>query len=258
MPVAPELLLAKTWTPATNPTGYWMSEKLDGVRAYWTGSDFISRLGNVFHAPDWFKERLPKDVSLDGELWMERGSFQLLVGTVKRHEPNENWKKIRYLVFDCPFVNHGFERRMEILKHLVFEKYQSDHLKFCRQKKCQGLSHVYSTLDATIEIGGEGLMLREPESLYVGKRSSTLLKVKKFLDAEAVVIGHQPGKGKHVGRLGALICKLPDGTEFDIGTGFTDLERENPPKIGSIVTVKFQELTKDGCPRFPSYWRNDV
>lgn len=245
----PELLLAKSWDGNLNPTGWWMSEKLDGVRAYWNGKDFISRLGNVFHAPDWFKEGLPKE-PLDGELWIGRGNFQLLVGTVKRHVPNENWKKVRYVVFDAPCLNRPFEDRIDELVPLLQKAKYAEELDHVG---CEGEGHLHDRLVKMTAQGGEGLMLREPESLYVGKRSSTLLKVKKFLDAEATVIGHQPGKGKHTGRLGALICVLPDGTEFDIGTGFTDKERENPPKIGSTVTVKFQELSRDGVPRFPSY-----
>src|SRR5947209_4846684 len=68
----PPLLLAETWDNATDLTGWWMSEKLDGVRAYWDGRQFLSRLGNLYHAPDWFTAGLPADVPLDGELWIDR------------------------------------------------------------------------------------------------------------------------------------------------------------------------------------------
>src|SRR5207302_10511676 len=51
---APPLLLAERWDGVMNLAGWWMSEKLDGVRAFWTGKVFQSRLGNVLHAPDWF------------------------------------------------------------------------------------------------------------------------------------------------------------------------------------------------------------
>ncbi len=102
-------------------------------------------------------------------------------------------------------------------------------------------------------LGGEGLMLRQPSSIYVAGRSSTLLKVKTFQDAEARVIGHQKGAGRHKGRLGALVVQLADGTEFSVGTGFSDAERGNPPPIGSTVTFRYQELSDGGVPRFPSY-----
>jgi DNA ligase 1 len=87
----------------------------------------------------------------------------------------------------------------------------------------------------------------------VSGRSSTLLKVKTFHDAEAVVVGHQAGAGRHKGRLGALLVRLPDGTDFAIGTGFSDRERENPPAIGATVTFRYQELSEAGVPRFPSW-----
>lgn len=102
-------------------------------------------------------------------------------------------------------------------------------------------------------LGGEGLMLREPKSKYEAGRSTTLLKVKSFLDAEAEVIGHEPGAGRHKGRLGALAVKLPNGTRFSVGTGLSDQERVNPPAVGSIITFRYQELSEGGVPRFPSY-----
>jgi DNA ligase-1 len=103
-------------------------------------------------------------------------------------------------------------------------------------------------------------MLRQPKSNYVAGRSSTLLKVKSFKDDEAVVIGHEAGAGKHKGRLGALRVKLPNGTEFSIGTGFSDKERESPPPIGATVVFRYQELSDGGVPRFPSFHavREDV
>lgn len=91
------------------------------------------------------------------------------------------------------------------------------------------------------------------------KRSRTLLKVKSWHDAEAVVVGHVPGKGKHKGRLGALRCTTggransPPAMWFELGTGFSDAQREAPPAIGSIVTFKYQELTPAGVPRFPVF-----
>jgi DNA ligase-1 len=96
-------------------------------------------------------------------------------------------------------------------------------------------------------------MLRQPGSRYEAGRSSTLLKVKSFRDAEAVVLAHQDGAGRHKGRLGALLVRLPNGIEFSVGTGFSDRERETPPAIGATVTFRYQELSEAGVPRFPSY-----
>ena len=79
-----------------------------------------------------------------------------------------------------------------------------------------------------------------------------LWKIKKFDDNEAVVVAYEPGKGKYQGAMGALRCRLPDGTLFEIGTGFDDSERDNPPKIGAMVTFKHQGYTDGGkVPRGP-------
>ncbi|KAJ3330972.1 hypothetical protein HDU76_004372, partial [Blyttiomyces sp. JEL0837] len=128
-----------------------------------------------------------------------------------------------------------------------------DHVQVVTQEKCKGKDHLKQLLDAIELKGGEGLMLRKPKSVYEGKRSATLLKVKSFYDAEAVVIGIEPGKGKNAGVMGAIRCKMASGAIFKIGTGFTDAQRRKPPKIGDIVSYRFQELSSDGNPRFPSY-----
>ncbi|HKB04034.1 MAG TPA: DNA ligase, partial [Gemmataceae bacterium] len=247
----PPLLLAETWDTAADLTGWWMSEKLDGVRAYWDGKQLISRLGNLFHAPDWFLDGLPA-VPLDGELWIARKAFQRTVGIVRRQDKTELWKEVKYLVFDAPGVKDPFERRLEFLAD-TFGPKKLPHAAHHPHERCRGLEHLRAELARVEALGGEGLMLRQPGSAYETGRSSTLLKVKTFRDAEATVIGHQAGAGKHKGRLGALLVKLADGTEFAVGTGFTDKERSAPPLVGSVITFRYQELSDAGVPRFPSY-----
>lgn len=92
---APALLLAESWDGVSDPTGWWLSEKLDGVRAYWDGRQFLSRQGNFYHAPDWFVAGLP-NVPLDGELWLGRRMFQRTVSTVRRHDQSDLWRQISY------------------------------------------------------------------------------------------------------------------------------------------------------------------
>src|SRR5215211_7027624 len=108
------ILLAHVWTDEHDPTGWWMSEKLDGVRAYWDGKQFVSRQGNLYHAPDWFVDGLPS-VPLDGELWVARKAFQRTVGIVRRQDKPDLWKEVKFLVFDAPAVKDPFERRLEFL-----------------------------------------------------------------------------------------------------------------------------------------------
>lgn len=245
------LLLAESWTDATDPTGWWVSEKLDGLRAYWDGKQFLSRLNNIFHAPDWFTAGLPV-TPLDGELWIGRGQFQRTSGLVRRQDKADTWKELKYVVFDAPKADGPFEERMGWLGEAV-PQWGNEYLTLHPQAVCEGLEQLVGELDRVIGLGGEGLMLRKPGSKYEFSRSSTLLKVKRFNDAEAVVVGHEAGKGRHKGRLGAVVAELPGGKRFNIGTGFSDKQRENPPPVGSVVTFKYQELTEAGVPRFPVF-----
>jgi DNA ligase-1 len=254
----PPLLLAERWDYQADLSGWWMSEKLDGVRAYWDGKQFLSRLGNLYHAPDWFVEGLP-DEPLDGELWIGRKMFQRTVSIVRRQDKNELWREVRYLVFDAPAHGGSFEQRHEYFQEILANRkppFAAAH----PHEVCNGLDHLREELARVEALGGEGLMLRQPRSKYEVGRSATLLKVKSFLDAEGRVVGHKAGAGRHKGRLGALQVELADGTRVDVGTGFSDAERENPPPIGSIVSFRYQELSEAGVPRFPAYigQREDV
>jgi len=230
-----------------------LSEKLDGVRAYWDGSRLWSRQGNQFYAPDWFVEKLPNE-PLDGELWMDRKAFQRTVSIVRRHDRSELWGELTYLVFDAPGIVAPFEERYRSLRDRLSGN-RNNYAAVHDQYLCKGTDHLQEELARINSVGGEGLMLRQPGSLYEAGRSHTLLKIKTFHDAEAWVLDHLPGAGRHKGRLGALAVALADGTQFSVGTGFTDAQRENPPPIGSCITFRYQELTDRGVPRFPSFVR---
>jgi DNA ligase 1 len=248
---APPILLAHKWETDHDPTGWWMSEKLDGIRAYWDGEGFISRLGNKFYAPDWFIEDLPAD-TLDGELWVGRKMFQKTTSIVRSGAQSDEWKQVSYVVFDAPNARGSFEDRV-MHAQKVLTRAGAPHARWLDHVPCEGLDHLREELRRVETLGGEGLMLRRPRSSYEVGRSTSLLKVKTFHDAEARVIGHAPGSGKHKGRLGALVCQLPDGVTFNVGTGLSDAERESPPGIGAVITFRYQELSNDGVPRFPSY-----
>jgi DNA ligase-1 len=247
----PGVLLAESWDTVQNLAGWWMSEKLDGVRAYWDGKQFISRAGNVFFAPDWFLLGLPA-TPLDGELWLARKAFNEASGIAQSIDKGERWRKMRYVVFDAPAHGGPFEARMRYLADLIGGR-GLEFASLLEQQACRSIDHLHVELARVEALGGEGLMMRQPGSLYVAGRSSTLLKVKRFHDAEAKVVGHLPGEGKHAGRVGALRVELPNGVQFSVGTGLKDAERVNPPPLGTIITFRYQELFEGGVPRFPSY-----
>lgn len=250
-PKAPPLLLAESWDFVSDPTGWWLSEKLDGVRAYWNGKQFFSRQGNLYHAPDWFVGDLP-NVPLDGELWIGRKRFQRTVGIVRRQDKTDLWKEVTFVVFDAPALEKGFEKRLEFVQESLRDT-KSKHAVAHEHLLCDGMGHLRAELTRLEALGAEGLMMRRAGSMYESGRSSTLLKVKNFHDAEARVREHLAGSGRHKGRLGALMVEMPDGTTFSVGTGFSDRERENPPPVGSVITYRYQELSDGGVPRFPSF-----
>ena len=246
-----KVLLAKKFNASKHNVDGWLaSEKLDGMRAFWTGSKLLSRNGKRITAPDWFTESLPQDAKLDGELFISRGQFQKTVSVCRKQVPvNSEWRQVKFNVFD--FLTPGsrpFRERYALLKRRKLPR----HVRVVEHQETS-TADVPALLQQYEALGAEGVMLRDPASQYERKRSSTLLKVKSFLDADATVIGHQPGTGKHRGRLGALLCVLRDQTKFRIGTGFTDQQRENPPAVGERVSFSFFELTDAGVPRFPSF-----
>jgi DNA ligase-1 len=249
----PPVLLAESWDNAMDLSGWWISEKLDGVRAYWDGKQFLSRQGNLYHAPDWFIEGLPTE-PLDGELWIARKAFQRTVGVVRRQDKTDLWKDVRFLVFDAPALTDPFEDRMKYLSE-QFRSWKLPYAEPLSQTLCSSIDHLREELARIESLGGEGLMLRQPGSKYVAGRSTTLYKVKTFHDAEAMVVGYEAGRGKHTGRVGALNVQLPNGKLFSVGTGLSDKERSAPPAVGSTITFRYQELSDAGIPRFPSYVR---
>jgi DNA ligase-1 len=250
----PPILLAHKYEdfPDLDPTGWWYSEKLDGVRAYWDGKNFVSRQGNIFHAPDWFKAALPDEI-LDGELWMGREMFQKTISVVKRLDWGEGAKSIKYVIFDVPGrKDEIFEARLNAaINHALAAN--APHVKAHPHHAVQSRKHLADELKAVAALGGEGLMIRKPKSLYEAGRSSTLLKVKPWEDAEAVVVGYEAGKGRHKGVVGGLLVRTPEGKEFNLGTGLSDEERRNPPKVGSTVTYSFTGKTEAGIPKCAAY-----
>jgi len=250
----PNIMLANVYHEGIDLDDYWVSEKFDGVRALWDGNKFISRGGNIYHAPAWFIEDFPKQ-RLDGELWIARQSFELLVSTVRDKTPDDKaWTKVKFMVFDIPDIEAIFDQRLLQLNNII-KTAQIAWLQPVRQIKLKDHQALIRYLDKVTKLGSEGLMLHKGSSFYRGKRSGDLLKVKAYEDAEAVVVGHIPGKGKYADALGALLVSLDSGIRFKIGTGFSDAERRNPPKIGSVITYQFRGKTKNNIPRFASYLR---
>lgn len=250
---ASNLMLAHSWNAEQHqPHEFLMSEKLDGMRALWNGKQLVSRQGNPIEAPDFFIEGLPENMALDGELFAGRGEFQRTVSIARRKNGGEMWRDLKYVVFDAPSVAGGFEKRLAEAQKAISDLAFVD---LHPHNPCRDMDHLAEELKRVEKEGGEGLMMRKKNSDYGHGRSHELLKVKTFKDDEAIVTDHQNGKGRHKGRMGAVMCRLRDGTEFKVGSGFSDKEREDPPPIGTIISYRYFEMTKAGVPRFPVYLR---
>jgi len=253
----PEVQLAEVYDKQSIQR-YLISEKYDGVRAIWKDRTLRSRSGNIIHAPTWFTERLP-DVWLDGELWYQRGGFEYVISTVSKNIPvNSEWKNITYMVFDAPNEHADFQNRVTLYTNLI-HSLELAHVKAVKQFSLNTNAALSAYLTTYVAQGAEGLMLQKADAKFANGRSSNLLKLKPYMDAEARVVGHLEGQGKYQNKLGALLVVYTNesGTtvEFKIGSGFTDNERAEPPPIGSIITFKYHGFTRHGVPRFASFLR---
>lgn len=246
---APGLMLAKEYG-GQNITGWAMSEKLDGVRAYWNGRQLLSRQGYAFTPPAGYTAAFPP-YPLDGELFSERGKFQDISAAVR--SASGNWNGIRLHVFDVPKAHGNLYRRLAVLQNWLALHPQAA-IRIILQTPVQSPAHAAAFLKTVESQGGEGVMLRDPEAPYAAGRSDRLLKYKSAHDDECTVTQHFEGKGKYAGQTGALGCKNHLG-EFRIGSGLKDKDRANPPPVGSTVTYRYRGFTQKGLPRFATFLR---
>lgn len=253
--IATRLPLAQDWPTGMSPTGFLVSEKLDGVRAYWDGRQLWTRGGRVLAAPAWFLAGLPAGVALDGELWLGRGRFEAVSALLRRREPDPaGWQALSYRVFDLPDAPGGYAQRQQALRALV-EQQGFAPLVAVAQWEVADAAALQQQLEALCSQGAEGLMLQRADAPRLAGRGGPFYKLKPLRDAEAVVIGYTPGRGRHAGRIGALRVRNQEGLEFLLGTGLSDAERADPPAVGQVVTYTYRGLTRHGRPRFAAFLR---
>ncbi|MFT5789518.1 MAG: DNA ligase-1 [Shewanella sp.] len=253
--VKPPIQLAKEYQPqrVVKLSDYLISEKLDGVRGYWDGSNMLSRSGRVINIPAWFVKGYPS-YPVDGELWIARNHFEQVSAIVRKTQASKaEWQQVRFMVFDLPAETTSFMDRYQ--KALTDLSNISSYIHVIEQFTVGDKAQLDERLQSIVAANGEGLMLHRKTAHYQIGRSNDIVKLKPFYDAEAVVLAHQQGKGKYTGMMGALLVESMQGKQFSIGTGFTDEDRRNPPKIGSVITFKYYGETQKGTPRFASFLR---
>ena len=283
-----KFMLAKEFMKGgkVDPKGWLISEKFDGYRACYDHSKkgFFSRQNKPFNAPDWFIQAMPPRL-VDGELWIGRNMFQEM-GTVRKKVPvDEEWLNITFQVYDMPDHPGTFQERLKELKRIVkltknrwnlrrkdyeypFNKLECPVV-VAKQIVVKDESHLDKVYQEIIQAGGEGIMLKDPDSPYEGKRSNYLLKYKPNFDEEAIIVGYKPGQGKYTGMLGGFMCKplinhdtymsIDEDTDhaFTI-SGMDDEIRGKYQKthpIGTIISYEHSGKTDKGKPRFGRYTR---
>jgi len=231
---------------------------------------------------------LLKDLTLDGELWAGRDNFQLM-GVVRKKIPiPEEWSNIQYQVYDITNSEGGFVDRLKLLKkitnftikawsilvkreeiNLPDNKPNECPLIFAEQMKITSEKKMEVFYQDIIDNGGEGIMMKHPESLYSDGRSSYMLKYKPDFDREAIIIDYRMGEGKYTGLLGSFICKPlinhdtymsidPDDNHIFTLSGMDDKIRNDFKKThpeGTLITFKCSGFTDKGVPRFARYQR---
>ena len=245
---------ANVYRPGIDLSAYWLSEKYDGVRALWDGQRLLTRAGQAIVAPAWFTAGWPAH-PMDGELWGGRGRFEATVSTVRQQLPDDAaWRSLRFMVFDLPAHPGVFTERVTAYQSLV-GSLGKPWVAAVPQERVADHAHLLHRLDQVVRGGGEGLMLHRADAPYRAERNDDLLKVKPHDDAEARVTGYEPGRGKHLGRMRALMVETPEGARFRIGSGFTNAQREQPPSVGSWITYRFRGQHGSGMPRFATFLR---
>ncbi|MDG3088059.1 DNA ligase [Vibrio hannami] len=187
-----------------------MSEKLDGIRAIWTGEKLITRSGRRIYAPDWFIKALP-NVPVEGELWAGRGNFNHVQKTVLDKSPEEHsWKQIQFMLFDLYGEDVIYKDRYQKLKSIKHVQPLSP-VKVVAHQPIESSADLHNFFRDVLAKGGEGVMLRKIGSNYVSGRTDDLLKMKQVSDTEVTVIGYKEGRGKFKGKMGAILVELKNG-----------------------------------------------
>jgi len=285
------VMLAQTWK-GQDVKNWFISRKYDGMRAIWDGlgpevprpwgrpgsvpTGLWSRYGNPISAPDWWLDQLPRGVILDGEL--DAGSWAKTVSACKAK--TGDWSYVKYKVFDAPRIDNFIVRgkvacgpcgafimdcdagalKQGVRGHFYCDVYPG-LLDLWSKERAGGIWSVveqdtgdmFEHFHRHLDQGAEGIMLRDPNSVWYPKRSKSLLKHKPTDIAVGIVVGHTEGLGKYEGMLGALVIRW-EGVEFKL-SGMTDAQRTTPTALGKRVLFKHSGFTADGVPREARFLR---
>lgn len=270
-----EPMLAKKWEdyPDTEYPLY-CAAKIDGTRCVITSSGIFSRNGKRYSSVPHIWEAVKHivangNVTLDGELYNHdlKNDFNKIISLVKKVDPDEQELKesaaiIKLYLFDCHFKDEpdmSFERRygyLDQLKNNGGFNMLPDCIQLVENYLVNNKDEAMEKFSSFIADGCEGMMLRVPNSPYENKRSRFLLKYKEFCDEEFEILDVIEGKGGREGKMGRILFKMKDGKTFEANARgndefYTQLLLDKDKICGKMATVRYQNLTPDGIPRFP-------
>jgi len=252
-------MLAKVADLSKLPYPVYAQPKLDGTRATQANGLMSSRKGKLYlpRVVGHLIVDLPSNLVLDGELILPREyTFQQSISAIKKFDP-ELSPKLQFVVYDIYDYNQpdlGFLARTELLKK-VHADFNNAGIVLCQTTKCLFPAQVKQFFSIVTTDGYEGAMIRLDGPYSINKRSSDLLKYKEFLDSEFRIVDIIAGEGSHSDS-GIFVCETESGKQFRAlwatnAQNKIDLLVNRDRHIGKILTVKYQELTDEGLPRFP-------
>ena len=265
----------------------YIQPKLDGLRCIATKTDnnvqlwFRSgkEITTMRHIVDELDLIMYNEEILDGELYIHNEDFNSFTGAIRANKNlnSDMTEKIKYHIYDFPRIGKFVETDSYRERRWVLSDYMKGkkikHLVNVDTKMVNNFEEALTCYKQYIEDGYEGIMFRNIDMSYEQKRSYNLLKYKEFIDDEFIIISAEEGKGSLAGHVGAFVCKIEanrilkdiggktfkfgetDGTikaKMDGKTEYLKQLYENPNEyMNKPLTISYQNLSKDGIPRFP-------
>jgi DNA ligase-1 len=250
---APQPMLAEKYDPNYHVGPYYVSEKLDGIRALAYKGQLYTRSGNPIAAPQWFLDQIPKG-TFDGELYTGRKSFNRTSSTVMKKTPvDAEWKKVQYRIFDDHASKNSYGKTLNALKKKLPPcSDTTPQICLVDQTLVDNQNVINRMRNEVEQQGGEGLMLRSDSKYAPGQRSEKILKVKSHKEREARVIGINKKPDGSIKSFQMKFVGQPyEGVEFNLAV--QSEAKKAQIRIGHLLTIKFFEYTKTGKPRFPTF-----
>lgn len=244
-----------------------LSQKMNGNRASYYQGKLMSRQGKEFTGMQHIisdLEQLGIGWFYDGELVRKNidnlsDGQNFRIGTGIINSDSESKNEIKFVIFDC-FPESDIKNKESTAKYKLRRKMLNKLREVIAEKNLKNIeivtmvyegtdqSQIVKWLDYAIEQGWEGLMLNK-DATYKCKRTTDLIKIKKFYTMDLSVVGVLEGEGRLKGTLGALVVKYKENT-VNVGSGFDDETRKNLWKkrellIGQVIEVKYKEISKD-------------